>query len=137
MLVLPYTYLSDCAYHFWIDNDKMSRSFYGHFYCFKESAFVVCKTNNSCDYNSFLPPSPTILCITKDCMETPGVNLPICLTFLLGLIGWTLALIRKLKCWKTLSGCSQLKRKKLPSHQQISSCEDSKYISDQEEELED
>ena len=137
MLVLPYAYLSDCAYHFWIDDDKNFRSFYGHFYCFKESAFVVCKTNNSCDYNSFLPPSPTILCITKDCMETSGVNLPICLTFLLGLIGWTLALIRKQKCWKTLSGCSQLKRKKLPSHQQISSCEDSKYISDQEEELED
>ena len=137
MLVLPYAYLSDCAYHFWIDDDKNFRSFYVHFYCFKESAFVVCKTNNSCDYNSFLPPSPTIFNKLKDCMETSGVNPPISLTFVLGLIGWTLALIRKQKCWKTLSGCSQLKRKKLPSHQQISSCEDSKYMSDQEKELED
>ena len=32
---------------FWVDNDTHFRSFYGHFHCFKETASIVCKTNDA------------------------------------------------------------------------------------------
>ena len=32
---------------FWVDNDTHFRSFYGHFYCFKETASIVLKTKDA------------------------------------------------------------------------------------------